>query len=64
VFPVSLRRQIVLLQASRCFRGPVIPLNTVRAIEGHTGLVDSVWYRASPETELRAALASLSPGER
>jgi hypothetical protein len=52
------------LSASAGFRGPVIPIDTVRAVAAHPGLVESARYRASPETELRAALASLSRNER
>ena len=52
------------LHASERFRGPVIPVATVRAIVGHPGFVTRTRYRASPATKLRADLRSLSGPDR
>jgi hypothetical protein len=51
-------------EASARFRGPVLPVDTVRAVVDQPGFVTSTRYRASPETKLRAALRSLSRGDR
>jgi len=52
------------LEASKRFRGPVLPVDTVRAVADQPGLVTSTRYRPSPETKLRAALRSLSRSDR
>jgi hypothetical protein len=52
------------LQASTRFRGPVIPVDTVKAIVAKPGIVEGVRYRASPETQLRTTLSILSPADR
>jgi hypothetical protein len=52
------------LKASERFRGPVIPVDTVRAVVAHPELVESTRYRPSPERKLRTGLASLSRVER
>jgi len=51
-------------EASARFRGPVLPVDTVRAVAEQPGFVTSTRYRASPETKLRAGLRSLSHGDR
>jgi hypothetical protein len=50
--------------ASAHFRGPVLPVDTVRAVADQPEFVTSTRYRASPETKLRAALRSRSRGDR
>jgi hypothetical protein len=52
------------LDASSRFRGPVIPVDTVRVLAAHPGLIEATRYRPSPETKLRAALRSLSREDR
>ena len=52
------------LQAADGFRGPVIPVDTLRALLAQPGLVSGVRYRASPETHLRAELRALSREDR
>jgi hypothetical protein len=52
------------LEVSAHFRGPVIPVDTVRAVAAHPGLLKRTRYRPSPATKLRAALRALSPEER
>jgi hypothetical protein len=52
------------IEASAHFRGPVLPVDTVRAVAEQPGLVTSTRYRASPETKLRAAYRSLSRADR
>jgi hypothetical protein len=47
------------LGASAGFRGPVIPVDTVRALTKRPGFVTIARYRPSPETTLRAALRGL-----
>jgi hypothetical protein len=51
-------------EASARFRGPVLPLDTVRAVADQPEFVTSTRYRASPETKLREALRSLSREDR
>jgi hypothetical protein len=51
-------------EASARFRGPVFPVDTVRAVTEQPEFVTSTRYRASPETKLRSALRSLSRGDR
>jgi hypothetical protein len=51
-------------EATARFRGPVLPVDTVRAVADQPGFVTSTRYRASPETKLRAALRSLSREDR
>jgi hypothetical protein len=50
--------------ASARFRGPVIPVDTVRVITEKPDFVAGTRYRASPETKLRAGLRSLSRRDR
>lgn len=52
------------LDASAGFHGPVIPVDTVRAITERPGLVTDTRYRPSPETKLRTALRALSRRDR
>lgn len=52
------------LEASRRFRGTVIPVDTVRAVTARPGMVRTTRYRPSPETLLRAALHALSRSDR
>jgi hypothetical protein len=52
------------LHAADRFRGPVIPVDTLRALLAHPGLVSGARYRPSPETQLRAALRSLGKADR
>jgi hypothetical protein len=51
-------------EASARFRGPVIPVDTVRAVAEKPDFVAGTRYRASPETKLRAGLRSLSRRDR
>ncbi len=50
--------------ASARFRGPVLPVDTVRAVADQPEFVASTYYRASPETKLRTGLRSLSREDR
>jgi hypothetical protein len=51
-------------EARAHFRGPVLPVDTVRAVVDQPEFVTGTRYRASPETKLRAALRSLSREDR
>ena len=51
------------LDASAGFRGPVIPVDTVRALTERPGFVTNIRYRPSPATKLRAALRGLETGD-
>lgn len=52
------------LDAADDFRGPVIPIDTVRATIAPPGLLVEARYRPSPETRLREALRSLPRSDR
>jgi hypothetical protein len=52
------------LDASSHFRGPVLPVETVRAITSQPGKIEGTRYRPSPETRLTAELRSLSRKDR
>jgi hypothetical protein len=55
---------IANFDASAQFRGPVLPVDTVRAFADQPHFVKSTRYRASPETKLRAGLRSLAREDR
>jgi hypothetical protein len=46
------------------FRGPVLPVDTVRVVADQPQFVTGTRYRASPETKLRAGLRTLSREDR
>lgn len=52
------------LDVSSGFFGPVLPIDTVRAVAAQPNLVADTRYRASPETQLRGALRTLSRADR
>jgi hypothetical protein len=52
------------LGASARLHGPVLPVDTVRALADQPGFVTRTRYRPSPETELRSGLRSLSRADR
>jgi hypothetical protein len=55
---------VVDVDMSARFHGPVLPVDTVRAVVEQPGFVTGTRYRPSPETELRARLRSLSRRDR